>query len=162
MQIGSRRCLVNPHSGTGNHAERVRRAMEARGFAVTETESADHTVELSREAGEDGASTLAVCGGDGTINDALRGLYRADALGDVTLAVLPGGTANLLAENLEIRSLDHGIELSDTGEARALDVGVAEGADGEPRAPAASRASRSSSPVSLGFRPTRARRPPAN
>ncbi len=107
--------------------------MEARGFAVTETESAAHTVELAREAGEEPASTLAVCGGDGTINDALRGLYRADALGDVTLAVLPAGTANLLAGTLGIESLDRGIELSDTGEARALDVGVAEGADGEPR-----------------------------
>lgn len=104
--------------------------MEARGFAVVETESAGHTVELAREAGEVGASTLAVCGGDGTINDALRGLYRADALGDVTLAVLPAGTANLLAGNLGIESLDHGIELSDTGEARALDVGVADGAAG--------------------------------
>ncbi|MXR41037.1 diacylglycerol kinase family lipid kinase [Halobaculum sp. WSA2] len=130
MQIGSRRCLVNPHSGTGDHADHVRQAMEARGFAVTETEDADHTIELAREAGEVGVSTLAVCGGDGTINDALRGLYRADALGDVTLAVLPAGTANLLAGRLGIDSLDHGIELSDTGEARALDVGVTEGDDG--------------------------------
>lgn len=135
MQIGSRRCLVNPHSGTGDHAERVRRSMEARGFAVVETEGAAHTVELAREAGDVGASTLAVCGGDGTINDALRGLYRADALGDVTLSVLPAGTANLLAGNLGIESLDHGIELSDTGEARVLDVGVAEGADGESAEP---------------------------
>ena len=130
MQIGSRRCLVNPHSGTGDHAEHVRRAMEARGFAVAETEDAAHTVELARDAGETAVSTLAVCGGDGTINDALRGLYRADALGDVTLAVLPAGTANLLADRLGIDSLDHGIELSDTGEARALDVGIAEGTDG--------------------------------
>ncbi|QZX98821.1 diacylglycerol/lipid kinase family protein [Halobaculum rubrum] len=127
MRIGSRRCLVNPHSGTGGHAEHVRRAMEARGFAVTETEDGAHTIELAREAGETGVSTLAVCGGDGTINDALRGLHRADALGDVTLAVLPAGTANLLAGTLGIESLDHGIELSDTGEARAIDVGVAEG-----------------------------------
>ncbi|WP_348608790.1 diacylglycerol/lipid kinase family protein [Halobaculum rarum] len=133
MQIGSRRCLVNPHSGTGDHAEHVRQAMEARGFAVTETEDAAHTVELAREAGETGVSTLAVCGGDGTINDALRGLYRADALGDVTLAVLPAGTANLLAGRLGIDSLDHGIELSDTGEVRTLDVGVTEGDDATDR-----------------------------
>ncbi|MFC7096374.1 diacylglycerol/lipid kinase family protein [Halobaculum marinum] len=135
MQIGSRRCLLNPHSGTADHAERVRKAMEARGFAVTETDSAAHTVELATEAGREGVSTLAVCGGDGTINDALCGLHRADALDDVTLAVLPAGTANLLAGTLGIESLDHGIELSDTGEARALDVGVAEGAAGESTAP---------------------------
>ncbi|WP_277555663.1 diacylglycerol/lipid kinase family protein [Halobaculum limi] len=131
MQIGSRRCLVNPNSGTSDHAAYVRRAMEARGFAVTETESRDHTVELAREAGENGVSTLAVCGGDGTINDVLRGLWTADALGDVTLAIIPGGTANLLAENLGIDSIDEGIECSDTGEVRALDVGVAEGSDAD-------------------------------
>lgn len=110
--------------------------MGARGFAVTETDGAADTVELAREAGSVGASTLAVCGGDGTINDALRGLYRADALGDVTLSVLPAGTANLLAGTLGVTSLDHGIELSDTGEVRAIDVGVAEGTDGADEADA--------------------------
>ncbi|UIO99152.1 diacylglycerol kinase family lipid kinase [Halobaculum sp. CBA1158] len=135
MQIGSRRCLINPHSGTADHADRVRRHMEARGFAVTETDSADHTVELAARAGRERVSTLAVCGGDGTINDALAGLHRADALGDVTLAVLPAGTANLLAGTLGIDSLDHGIELSDTGTVRALDVGVAAGDDDESTEP---------------------------
>ncbi|PSQ05397.1 diacylglycerol kinase [Halobacteriales archaeon QS_6_71_20] len=131
MQIGSRRCLLNPNSGTVDHADRVRRAMDARGFEVVETEDAAHTEALAREAGEAGASPLAVCGGDGTINDALRGLARADALGEVTLSVLPAGTVNLLAERLGIGSLEDGIALSDTGERRAVDVGVAEvGGDG--------------------------------
>ncbi len=49
--------------------------------------------------------------------------------------MLPGGTANLLAGTLGVESLDHGIELSDTGEARPLDVGVAEGAAGESTEP---------------------------
>jgi YegS/Rv2252/BmrU family lipid kinase len=125
MQVGSRRGLVNPESGTADHAEYVRRRLEARGFAVQETESKEHATELARAAGRDGVSTLAVCGGDGTVNDVLRGLYDVDALGDVTLAVVPGGTANLLAGTLGIRDLDHGIEVADTGPVETVDVGVA-------------------------------------
>lgn len=129
MPTGSRRCLVNPESGTADHAERVAEAMEERGFDVVETDSVEHTVELAEEAGEEGVSALAVCGGDGTINDALRGLWRVNALGDVTFVVLPAGTANLLAGNLGIESLEHGIELVDVGDVRSVDVGVATGSD---------------------------------
>ncbi len=125
MQVGSRRCLLNPESGTGDHADYVRRRLEARGFAVRETESKEHAVDLAREAGRDGVSTLAVCGGDGTINDALCGLYDAGGLGDVTFAVVPGGTANILAGTLGIHDLDHGIEVADTGPVETVDVGVA-------------------------------------
>ena len=127
MQVGSRRCVLNPQSGSADHADYVGRHLEARGFAVTETESKDHAIELGREAGRNGVSTLAVCGGDGTINDVLRGIYDVDALGDVTLAVVPTGTANLLATAIGIRDIDHGIEVADTGAVRDVDVGVADG-----------------------------------
>lgn len=127
MQVGSRRCLLNPESGTADHAEYVRRRLEARGFAVHETESKAHAVELARQAGRDGVSTLAVCGGDGTLNDVLCGLCEADAVGDVTLAVVPGGTANILAETLGVDDLDHGIDVADTGSVQEIDVGVAAG-----------------------------------
>jgi YegS/Rv2252/BmrU family lipid kinase len=126
MQVGSRRGIVNPLSGTADHADYVGRHLRARGFAVTETESKDHAIELGREAGRDGVSTLAVCGGDGTVNDVLRGVYEVDALCDVTLAVVPTGTANLLATAIGVRDVDHGIEVADTGDVRLVDVGVAD------------------------------------
>jgi YegS/Rv2252/BmrU family lipid kinase len=127
MQVGSRRGIINPLSGSADHADYVRQHLAARGFAVTETESKEHAIDLGREAGRDGVSTLAVCGGDGTINDVIRGIYEADALGDVTLAVVPTGTANLLATAVGIRDVDHGIEVADTGDVRRVDVG-----DGQP------------------------------
>ena len=127
MQVGSRRGIINPLSGSADHADYVRQHLAARGFAVTETESKEHAIDLGREAGRDGVSTLAVCGGDGTINDVIRGIYEADALGDVTLAVVPTGTANLLATAVGIRDVDHGIEVADTGDVRRVDVGVADG-----------------------------------
>ncbi|GGO01598.1 MULTISPECIES: diacylglycerol/lipid kinase family protein [Haloarcula] len=129
MQVGSRRCIVNPVSGDGEHADYVERLMRARGFAVEETQGAGDAVEFGRTAGADGVSEVAVCGGDGTINEVLRGLHDADHLDEVTLSVVPAGTANLLAGTIGVTDLQHGVEVADTGETRSVDVGVA---DGEP------------------------------
>jgi diacylglycerol kinase family enzyme len=63
------------------------------------------------------------------VNEVLRGLADGEHLGDVTLSVVPAGTANLLAGNVGVRDVDHGLELADTGPARSVDVGMA---DGEP------------------------------
>jgi diacylglycerol kinase family enzyme len=129
MFMGSRRLILNPVSGAGDHADYVRRRAEARGFDVVETEGEGDGVALARAAAEDGVAELAVCGGDGTVNEALRGLEAAGALGEVTFGVVPAGTANLLAGNVGIRGLDHGLEVIDAGDVRTVDVGVA---DGEP------------------------------
>jgi YegS/Rv2252/BmrU family lipid kinase len=129
MQIGSRRAILNPASGTGDHADYVTRLLKARGFAVDRTKDAGDALRLGREAGERGVSELAVCGGDGTVNEVLRGLAAADSLADTTVGVVPCGTANILAENLGIEDVRHGAEMADSGDVREVDVGVA---DGEP------------------------------
>jgi YegS/Rv2252/BmrU family lipid kinase len=126
MQIGSRRAILNPASGTGDHADYVTRLLEARGFAVDRTEDAGDALRLGREAGERGVSELAVCGGDGTVNEVLRGLAAADSLADTTVGVVPCGTANILAENLGIEDVRHGAEMADSGDVREADVGVAD------------------------------------
>lgn len=126
MQVGSRRCILNPVSGTGDHVDYVTRLMEARGFEVVETEGEEDAVRKAFDAGMDGVSELAVCGGDGTVNEALRGLAAAEHLEDVTLSVVPAGTANILAGNVGIRDIDHGIEVADTGDVREVDIGMAD------------------------------------
>ncbi|WP_324663277.1 diacylglycerol/lipid kinase family protein [Haloarcula sediminis] len=125
MQIGSRRAILNPASGDGDHAESVERLLSARGFAVSRTEGPGDALELGRAAGEAGAAEVAVAGGDGTINEVLRGLARADHLDAVTLSVVPVGTANLLAGTIGVTDRQHGIEIADTGDVRTVDVGVA-------------------------------------
>jgi diacylglycerol kinase family enzyme len=127
MQVGSRTLIMNPVSGTGDHADWVRRRAEAKGFAVWETEGEEHGVELAREAAHEDVRELAVCGGDGTVNEVLRGLAAADHLGRVTLDLVPAGTANLLAGNVGVRDARHGLELTDDGEVRSVDVGFAGG-----------------------------------
>ena len=126
MQIGSRRCILNPVSGDGEHVDYVPRLMEARGFEVYETQAAGDAVELGREAGRAEASEVAVCGGDGTVNEVVRGLDDAGHLGSVTLSVIPVGTANLLAGNIGVTDIEHGVEIADIGETRPVDVGVAD------------------------------------
>ncbi|MFB6222241.1 MAG: diacylglycerol kinase family protein [Haloarcula sp.] len=129
MQIGSRRCILNPVSGDGEHADYVPRLLKARGFEVYETTAAGDAVEFGRQTGRDEVSEVAVCGGDGTINEVIRGLDDAGHLDSVTLSVIPAGTANLLADNIGITDIEHGVEIADTGERRTVDVGMA---DGEP------------------------------
>jgi YegS/Rv2252/BmrU family lipid kinase len=127
MQDGSRTLVMNPISGSGDHAESVRIRAREMGFDVRETEGEDDAVRLAREAAEEGISELAVCGGDGTINEALRGLEDADYLDEVTLSVIPAGTANLLAGNIGVHDVAHGLELAGSGPVRSVDVGMAEG-----------------------------------
>jgi len=125
MQIGSRRAVLNPASGTGDHAEYVTRLLMARGFAVDETADGGDARRLGREAGERGVSELAVCGGDGTVNAVLRGLADVDAVGDVTLGIVPCGTANIFARELGIRDVRHGVRVADSGPVREVDLGYA-------------------------------------
>jgi diacylglycerol kinase (ATP) len=52
--------------------------------------------QLASEAVKQGCDLVIVCGGDGTINEVINGL----APSTVPLAVLPGGTANIVAKEL--------------------------------------------------------------
>ena len=127
MQIGTRRAVLNPVSGDGTHADSVERLLSARGFDVSRTEGPGDALDLGRAAGEAGATEVAVAGGDGTVNEVLRGLARADHLGSVTLSVVPVGTANLLAGTIGVTDPQGAVEVADTGEVRTVDVGVAGG-----------------------------------
>ncbi len=53
---------------------------------------------LAANAARNGARNVIVSGGDGTINEALQGLVGTD----VRIAILPRGTANVLARELEL------------------------------------------------------------
>ena len=53
---------------------------------------------MAREHIAQGADLIAVAGGDGTINEAAEGMLGTD----VPLAILPGGTANVLAMEMKL------------------------------------------------------------
>ena len=80
--------------------------------------------ERARQAVADGADLLFIWGGDGTIQrcvDAVAGEA-------VNLAILPAGTANLLANNLQVPiDLSAAVDVGLFGDRRRLDVGVLNG-----------------------------------
>ncbi|NHN42723.1 diacylglycerol kinase family lipid kinase [Halorubellus sp. JP-L1] len=121
----SRRLVLNPTSGRGEHVADARRRADEYGFSVVETDHRGHATELAQAAVDDGVDTLAVCGGDGTLHEVVVGLDECGGLEDVTVCVVPAGTENFLAGDLGIDSMEAGFEVAVDGERRRLDLGVA-------------------------------------
>src|SRR6202023_1783052 len=87
---------------------------------------------LARRAVEQSRHLVVVCGGDGTVNEAVNGLARSR----VPLAVLPAGTANVLAKELRLPwNLPRAAELVARAPYRRIALGLAtpEKSSGEPR-----------------------------
>ena len=78
----------------------------------------------ARQAVKDGAELVLVWGGDGMVQRCIDALVGQD----VTIGILPAGTANLFATNLGIpRDLDEALRIALGGRDRALDVGLLNG-----------------------------------
>jgi diacylglycerol kinase (ATP) len=89
-----------------------------------EVPKSKHAPKQVRKLVEDGVDLLFVWGGDGTVQRCIDALGTAP----VTLAILPAGTANLLASNLGIpRDLDEAVRIGLHGRRRTLDVGTVNG-----------------------------------
>jgi len=94
------------------------------------TEAAGHATELARDAVAAGADLVLVLGGDGTINEVANGMIPSH----VPLGVLPGGTANVLANELGLgNSLERAIERLGQCVERRIAVGKLCNARGESR-----------------------------
>ncbi len=73
-----------------------------------------------RQAVDEGAELLFVWGGDGTVQRCIDALEGAS----VPLAIVPAGTANLFASNLDIpKDIEKAVEIGLHGPRRKLDVG---------------------------------------
>jgi diacylglycerol kinase (ATP) len=78
----------------------------------------------ARQAVEEGADLVFVWGGDGMVQQCVDALASKSA----TIAIVPAGTANLLATNLGIpKDIEQAVEIGLHGGRRCLDVGVVNG-----------------------------------
>jgi YegS/Rv2252/BmrU family lipid kinase len=119
--------IINPVSG-GYSEQKLRQvaaALQAGGLSpeLLLTENADDAELFSRRICQEGEEPFLIAvGGDGTVNGVINGL----AAGKATLAVLPFGTANVLAKELGIKSLADAVARVVAGATRSLTVGLLE------------------------------------
>lgn len=111
----------------GNGLAELREMLAARGidkpiwFEVPKSRNAPARM---KEAIKKGAELIIIWGGDGTVQHCIDTAVGSD----VTLAILPAGTANLLATNLGIpRDLEEALDIALHGHDRRLDVGKMNG-----------------------------------
>ena len=88
-----------------------------------ETSVDDPGQRVTRQALRHGVDLVLAAGGDGTVRAVAEALRAAE----VPLGILPVGTGNLLARNLQLplNNLGEAIRIAFTGVSRAIDLGVA-------------------------------------
>jgi len=113
--------IVNPIAGVrgSDYERRLRQALPD--AVVRHTTGVHHATELAREAVRDGARTIAVVGGDGTLAEAANGVLDENPAGDVVLGFVPAGTCNDYARGREVNSDPRA--LLDPRRATRVDVG---------------------------------------
>lgn len=107
----------------------IEQGMEAAGqpYHLSETERPLHGTELTLAAIEQGFTTIIAGGGDGTINEVVNGMMQSGR-SDLTLGILPLGTANDLAAALKLPAdISQVCALIAAGKTRKLDIGRVNG-----------------------------------
>ena len=117
--------VVNPERS--ELGDRVVTRLRELGCEVISTtpDAADRLVDAIDDLLEQGVTTVAAIGGDGTQRTAAGRLVGTD----VALAVIPGGTVNLLAQVLGVDDVEVAISAAAGGTTRRIDVARM---DGEP------------------------------
>lgn len=122
--------IVNPASGTvSKHriVPDVLRRLQKMGLDVDlrSTERPGHATELAAAAAADGSyKGVLVCGGDGTVNEAARGLVGTDT----ALGIIPCGSGNGLARHLGIPvDVDRSLRVIGENHIISADYGTANG-----------------------------------
>ena len=119
--------IAHPGKTLGAGLGALRTSLAARGIQDPlwrEAPTGESVPRLVVELVDEGVDLLFVWGGDGTVQQCINAVGTAP----VTLAIMPAGTANLLASNLGIpRDLEAAVDIGLSGRRRKLDLGAVNG-----------------------------------
>ncbi len=126
--------IYNPTSGGRRHRrfleiEQAVRILKDAGITteIAATTAAGSAQGIARQAVEQRRGMVIACGGDGTINEIINGLAGSA----VPMALLPAGTANILAKELRIPwDIPHAARLIHDGVIRRVALGLATSLNG--------------------------------
>src|SRR5271156_3669878 len=125
--------IHNPNAGNGGSGRRklldeARKTLAAGGIdaELAETRGPGDATEIASRATTEGRQLVIACGGDGTLNEVVNGLAGHQNGHRVPLALLPGGTANILAKELDIPwDVPRATKKILNGEVREIALGLA-------------------------------------
>jgi diacylglycerol kinase (ATP) len=125
--------IHNPNAGNGGNGRRqmldeARRIFSFAGIEaeLAETRAPGDATAMAYRASEEGRQLVIACGGDGTLNEVVNGLATQQNGHRVPLALLPGGTANVLAKELALPwDIPSAAEKLVHGEVREIALGLA-------------------------------------
>src|SRR4051812_13560782 len=120
--------IVNPYATTVSDRLRnlVVYALQGRfDVEAVATEAQNHATQIGREARDGGYDVVVAFGGDGTLNEVANGLAGTD----LPVAILPGGSTNVVCRTLGIPNdvvdaTEHLLSLLDDWQPRKIDLGM--------------------------------------
>src|SRR4051794_1969952 len=120
--------IVNPYATTVSDRLKnlVVYALQGRfDVEAVSTQAQNHATEIGREAHDGDYDVVVAFGGDGTLNEVVNGLAGTD----LPVAVLPGGSTNVVSRTLGIPNdvvdaTEHLLSLADDWQPRKIDLGM--------------------------------------
>ena len=123
--------IINPTSG-GEKALDYKEKLEIKAKKYFEqvdtriTQKAQDATNFATEASREHYDAVLVFGGDGTVNEVISGIAEKDYI--PKLAIIPGGTGNLITKLLEInQDIDGAIDELDFNSTNKIDIGKSNG-----------------------------------
>ena len=123
--------IINPTSG-GEKALDYKDKLENKAKKYFEqvdtriTQKAQDATNFATEASRERYDAVLVFGGDGTVNEVISGIAEKDYI--PKLAIIPGGTGNLITKLLEInQDIDGAIDELDFNSTNKIDIGKSNG-----------------------------------
>ena len=131
--------LVNPFSGKKKGravAQRVIELVKEAGVDITSSYSAysGHLVTMASALVVGKSDVIAVVGGDGSLSEAITGRMLLGKKAKDTFAIIPAGTGNSHAHDLNLSSVEQAVEAMLRGRRQALDLAKVELTEGLPGA----------------------------